>query len=324
MVTARGLSYRYVRSEFMDRLEQVEADTWIWRVARRITTDQWTEIQRWLGHPGSMQLEKGGNVTQDLNAYQMNLSVRAYRNQAEANSDDIRMDKTDSLITRLREIAEDAAIFPQRQLVASMVANGLAYDGVAMFGDRSSSVAGGQKKNVMVAGDGGAAAVMNVTTPASPTSAEMQAIIFAMLNRLMTMKNDAGGYMNYAAREFLLVVPLNMLQSAIAALETVYTSAGVDNQLSRLVSKRGYMIDVVGDAFVGEEAGVDLYLFRTDTEMPAFAWVEQEFDGSPIMLRELGLGSEFEIENTRVRYIVRRICDAAYGRPERVVKATLS
>lgn len=316
MTTPRGLSFREARSTFFERFEGTSDAMWFPRVVQRVTTDQPSEVYRWLGHFGPMSRTVGGRTAQELAAYSQTIQNVENDLGLEFLRDDVRRDKTGQCRARIGELGEHTAIFPETELVTALEANGTAYDGTAFFADRSSIVTGGRYNNAMTGG------VLDVADPDALTSAEAAEVLFAGIARLLSAKNDANQLTNRTAKAFLWLVPLAMMKAAHAAVVAEFTSAGVSNTVQATLRQRGISVEIQVEPTLA--SGRISYLFRTDAQAPAFVWQEENLGTGPVEFEGIDYDSDHAKLTGKVWFGARRICKAAYGFPERVVRMTVS
>ncbi|MEW6253660.1 MAG: Mu-like prophage major head subunit gpT family protein, partial [Planctomycetota bacterium] len=128
------------------------------------------------------------------------------------------------------------------------------------------------------------------------------AAIVKAIAQLASFKDDQGEPMNESAREYLAVVPLNMLAATLAALAgktpdgLVNPLAGGEFRVSWVANPRLTWTDKFA-------------LFRTDGTTRPFIFQEE----LPVQVQVLAEGSELEVNENQHQYGVKAIHEAGYG-----------
>lgn len=315
MGAAAILSSRAIRGMFYKRLEEATRASWVGRIGNEFTTDQGSEDYNFLGQVPALKEWIGARRKKEPTGYGITIKSKKFEASVEFSVDDLRRDKTPQVRARIRDLATRAAVLPQKLFTDLLTTNGNGYDGVAFFGDRSALTTGGQINNDR---DGTSdAAILDITTPTAPTSADMSAAILLGVKTLLSALDDEGEPENAMAQRFVVMVPINLWDVAVAARTNEFTSAGVSNTM-RAILERGLSIDLVVNPRLTN--GAQFYVFREDSEVRSLIW-QDEVSAD---LDELAEGSDYEFFNDAHVYGVKRIGNGGYGMPEMACRLTFT
>lgn len=265
------LSKAGLKPAFFRRLSVEEQKIWTPRVFAVVPSDKEREIYPMLGHVGRMREWLGNRQKISLRSEVYELPNRDWETGVGVPQNAFEDDQTGMIGIRMNELAITSAPLPDEVITEEIIeGNPDAYDGVALFADRSAVVTGGNFVNDRTSSTD---SVLNVTTPAAPTSAEMSDAIFVGIKTLLSARNDRGGYMNKGARHFIVMVPLNMWQAALAAVAQQYISSGVSNALQTIAEKEGIRIEVLLN--MNLTSTTRFYVFRADAGWSAAFWQER-------------------------------------------------
>lgn len=306
MGAAALLSPRNVQGRFFHRLEETERALWVPRIAFLATSDQDAEDYVWLGESPKMREWIGNRQKREPRGYSYTIRNRKFENTLEVSVDDLRRDKTAQLDARIGELAYEAAKLPQQIISDLIIANSTAFDGTAFYSDSRTK------------GDGSITIDNNIsvsaTTPANPTTEEMQNAILGCIQQMKGFKTDEGEPMNEDAMRFVAMVPTNMWASAVAATKNLYLANGVTNT----IPNSGVQIHVQVNPRL--TATDQIHVFREDADIKAFIWQDEV----PTQIQIVGAGSENEFLRDTHLFGTKRLCNGGYGRPEMAVRCTFT
>lgn len=312
---AGGLSsigYRNVQGTYFLGYER-GASEWARRIAEQTTTDQPMELFKWLGSVAAPQKFEGERKRNSLTDYGLQIISEKYELTVDADIDDVRRDKTGHILKRIGEMGGKMASLDERLLSTMLESSVTCYDQVALW---SSSHKVG-KTGTTQSND---KTVTGIADPDAPTSAEMVKAVMAGLKQLMGMLDDRGDPMNQNAKRFVLVSPLKYWDVVVAALQNVYTSAGVNNTLLNAgVSITPFTnVRLTGSAAA---AGRRLYLFREDASVLPFITQDESI---PDAFKSQDAYSDAGFWQDKLAWGSKRITTVAPGRYELATRVTLS
>lgn len=316
---ASGLGSRAIIGTFYETLAQSVGASWLPRLAMEFNSDQESETYRWLGQSPAMREWVGGRQPKALRENGITIINKTFESTLNISVDDLRRDKTGQIRLRIQELADRVAAHPM-SLISTLInnggaaTNGLAYDGQYFFDTDHADGSSGTLINDLAAGD---YAVLNVTTAADPTAAEMAAAIMAIIGHFYSYKDDTGEPMNELARAFVVMVPVNMWGAAQAAVSSNLLNQGgaaIDNPLLKM----GLSLDVVANARM--TSSTKFCVFRTDGRAKPFILQNEE----AVSMSSIAEGSEHEFKNNEHLYGVKAIRNVGYGLYQHAIRATLS
>jgi len=285
-----------VVGRFYRRLEEYARSAWWTRLAMHFTSNQEAETYRWLGMVPQVREWVGGRRIKPLRSQGVTIVNKTWEATVRVDADEQRRDKTGQIMVRINELARRVATNPNKLLTTLMLSGATAsgYDGQPFFSATHSEGDSGAQSNSIS---------HDVTTVTLPTEAEMHDAIVKGIAQIMTVKDDQGEPMNEAAREFLVLVPLNFLPATLAALAGKVI-AGTTNPLA---AGEPFRIDWVANPRL---TWTDKFaIFRTDGSTRPFIFQEE----LPVQIQVLAEGSELEVNENQHQYGVKAIHEAGYG-----------
>ena len=302
----KTLSFRNITGEYFKSLEAETNRIWAGRMAAMFDSDQPKEsypfltavpaLREWLGKRQDVVLSE--HVIEAIN--------RKYESGISFEDRELQLDKSTQAMTRVADLGRRAAQLPRKLLSGLLEANGNAYDGIALFGDRSSESTGGGVNNALV-NDIGDATV--------PTSAQFADGILACIERIMDSKDEQGEPMHDDGMTFGVLVPARYMGIASAAINNEFTSAGVSNTLQNMA---GLTINLYVEARLATPTTADgrFYVFREDTIFRGLIWQDQVLSE----IQTLSFGSDYYVLHDRHFFGVKRIGAGQYGHPGAIAR----
>ena len=309
-MAATRLGLRGVVGQFYARLDAVTSDSWEGSISMLMNSDQFQEEYKWLGQTPPMREWIGGREAADLLEKGIIIVNKTYEATLNINNDELRRDKSGQLMVRVNELADRAAEHWGKLLSTLIVTPGNSYDGVSFFNSAHTEDDSGAQDNLLVAGD---VPALDVTTPTSPTVEKMNLAIIGVLAKLLAFKDNQGEPMNANARQFVLMVPTNLLGASMGAVNNALIAAGSGSQTNTL-QNGPYNINVVHNPRL-DAVDTVFYLFRTDASAAAFIRQQELF--------ETGM-EEQGFMNNRTLFGVKANRNVGVGYWQYAVKATLS
>jgi phage major head subunit gpT-like protein len=315
------LGRREILGIFYQQYNALAADTARWEnaVTFKVNTDQAQEEYDWVGNVPMMQEWIGPRAERELRAYKHIIKNRLWEATLGIKVDDLRRDKTGQIQARMGELAS-RAVEHRGKLLTDLIIAGettAAYDGQFFFDTDHSEGDSGTLSNDLAAGDYG---VLNVTTPAAPTPDEMANIIITMVQHQFAYKDDTGEPLNTSGRNFILMVPVNMWGSAVAAVANMNLNTGVgtrDNPYKAIQAAGFNVIPVANPRLTWT---TKLALFRTDGIVKPFIYQEEYAPKSDM----IGPDSEYTKINRRILVLVEALYNVGFGMWQHATLATLS
>lgn len=311
-MSAASLSSRAIIGEFYSRLEQNAGGLWVNRISTvPFRSDQASEEYRWLGMAPAMREWIGGRQAKGFRAQGLTIKNVPFEATLEVLVDEIRRDKTDQVMTRVREMADRVDAHWAKLLTNLIVGGetGIAYDGQYFFDtDHAEGDSGSQSNDI----------TYDVTTPAAPTAAEFEAAVMKSVQTLIGLKDDQGEPMNEDANSFLVMVPVSFMGAAAAALNNPVIVDGSGARTNLLTNIGGFTFDLVVNPrltwttkFATFRAGANVMPLIRQEEVP-------------LEIAAVAEGSELEFNERKHHYGVSAMRAVGYGAWQQAVLTTLT
>lgn len=296
VVMDTGLSSKAIIGRFYRRLEEFAQAAWWTRLAMRFGSSQESETYRWLGMVPAVREWVGGRQVRPLRSQGLTIVNKVWESTLRVDADEQRRDKTGQIMVRVNELARRVAEHPNK-LLTDLISGGAAtscYDGAAYFATSHSEGDSGTQSNSIS---------YDVGTVSAPTGAEMYEAILKGIAQIMTFKDDQGEPLGDAAREFMVMVPLQFLSPTLLALSSRTLNEN-DNPLAL-----GEPFRVTWAANPRLSWTDKFAVFRTDGDARPFIFQEE----LPVQVQALAEGSELEINENQHQYGVKAVHAAGYG-----------
>lgn len=306
------MGFRNVQGRYFLGYERGSSE-WARRIAEQTTTDSPFEINKWLGAVASPTKFEGERKRNSLTDYGIQIISEKYELTTDADIDDVRRDKTGQVLRRIGEMGSKMGSLDERLLSTMLESSALCYDGLSLWNTahKVGKSAATQSNDITVTG---------LATPDAPTSAGMVTAILAGVKQLVSLLDDRGDPMNQGAKRFVLLAPVKYMDSVIAALQNVYTSAGVSNTLINAGVTISPFINVRLNGSAAA-AGRRIYLFREDADVLPFITQDESI---PDAFKSQDAYSDTGFWQDKLAWGAKRITTVAPGRFELAVRVNLA
>jgi phage major head subunit gpT-like protein len=310
------LSSRAVMGMYFMRLEQNPGLAWVNAVSNLFTSDQDSETYPFLGQSPAMREWIGGRQAKSLSGNALSIVNRHYESTLEIAVRDARRDKTPQIEARVADFA-DRSLTHWASMLSTLIAAGestVCYDGQFFFDTDHVEGSSGAQSNDIQADISAFTATLH-GTPSAPSMEEFQQSILKGIAQIISIKDDQGEPMNESASAFLVMVPVSLYMTAIAATSTLTTAAMQNNMNPNIVANLN--VQVVMNARL---TWTDKFaIFRTDS--PIKALIRQS--ETDIDLKAKAEGSEFEFDNDAWQFGIDTWRNVGYGFWQRAVLVTM-
>jgi phage major head subunit gpT-like protein len=302
---------------YFARLESDPGMAWIDGVANLFTSDQASETYNFLGQSPAMREWVGGRQAKGFSGNGLTIVNKHYEATIEIRKRDRRRDKTPQIEARMQEFA-DRAQTHWASLISTLLLNApstACYDGQYFFDtDHSEGDSGTQDNDITV--DISALPAVSHGVVTAPSMEEMQQSILKGIAQILSFKDDKGEPMNENARAFVVVVPVGLYLTAVAAVSTLTTAALSQNLNPNLIA--GMRVDVQMNARL---TWTDSFaVFRTDSPIKALIrQTEQDVE-----LKAKAEGSEYEFDNDAWQFGIDAWRGVGYGYWQRACYVTMT
>lgn len=307
------LSSRAVIGQYYRRLEQAAGMSWVNAVSNLFGSDQESETYAWLGQVPAFREWIGGRQAKGFLENGITIENRHFEATLEVAVRDMRRDKTGQVMARINELA-DRTVAHWASLLSTLLVNAestVCYDGQFFFDtDHSEGASGSQSNDIQVDISALPTSVHGAAATA-PSVEEMQLAIVRGVQQIMSFVDDQGEPFNENANEFLVMVPVSLLQPATAAVSMrgdarqFASQTGMDG-----LADAGVKIRAQANTRLDSGGWTDKFgVFRTDGSIkPLIRQQETE----PV-LKAIAEGSELEFKEDKHWYGVDSWRNAGYG-----------
>ena len=303
-----GLSSRAIIGAFFLALEQ-RGSMWTDPLMMKTMSDQASEEYKWLGMAPMMREWIGGRQAKGLRENGFTVENKKFEATLEVSVDDIRRDKTDQIMLRVRDLARRTADHPAKLMSDLLLTaeTALCYDGQAFFDtDHSEGDSGTISDDLSfdIDVDGASVPSAEQGTTTAPGVGVMELAILNAIQAMFGFKDDQGEPLNQGATDFMVMVPVPFWTRALAALRAPVTGQGRTNTL---VAADGFNINLQVNPRLTWTT--KFAVFRTDAETKPFFWQEE----LPVEIAAVAEGSELEFDEDIHRYGVKAINNVGFG-----------
>lgn len=311
------LSSRAVIGMYYARLEANPGLAWVNGVSNLFNSDQASETYPFLGQSPAMREWVGGRQAKGLSGNSLTITNKHYESTLEIALRDMRRDKTGQIEARVQEFA-DRSLTHWASLLSTLIINGestVCYDGQYYFDtDHAEGKSGAQSNDISVDISALPAAVHGTTT--APSVEEMQQCILKGIASVLSFKDNQGEPMNENANRFLVLVPVSLYLTAVAAVSTLMTAALQQNLNPNLIA--GLTVDVQMNARL---TWTDKFaVFRTDS--PIKGLIRQSETDNDLKVKDET--SEFAFDNDAIQIGVDAWRNVGYGYWQRACLVTMA
>ena len=304
-MSVQDLSSRAIIGEFYARLEALDGMGWIAALSMLFNSDQESETYKWLGMVPAMREWLGARHAKGFNANGITIINKHYEATLEILVRDMRRDKTGQVFARLQDLAERTNSH-WASLLSTLIINGestACYDGQFFFDtDHSEGDSGTQDNDIQV--DISALPVSVAGTATAPSVEEMQLAILEAIAQILGFVDNQGEPMNETAKNFLVMTPVSLFNTAQAATKNPLIGAG----RSSTITQSEFTVTPVANPRLS--AWTDQFaVFRTDGSVKPFIRQEE----TPVVMKAKAEGSEFEFDNDAHQYGVDAWRNCGYG-----------
>jgi hypothetical protein len=250
-------------------------------VADMRDSNQMTEKYAGVGQSPSLEEFKGEHHFAELGENTLEISNKVFTGGITVPKRTLLNDKTGEIEQRMRDLAVSVQDHRDERIF-DVIYNGASstkykcYDGKALFASNHSTRKSGTQDNDLT---------YDVTAPTAPTPLEIGGAILYTIRQILAFKDDQGKKMNKGASSFLVIVPLNMMEAALAAIsaEVIQGSSGTLDNVMR--KQKRFAIDIQPEADWDDTDAI--VVARTDGPKPVLL---QELSGIETFMH--GPGSE--------------------------------
>jgi phage major head subunit gpT-like protein len=306
-----SLSSRAIIGTFYEVLETTAADSWVNPLSMLFESNQESETYKWLGMSPVMREWIGGRLAKGLRDNGVTIANKKFEATLEIPVDWMRRDKTGQILIRINEMAKRANNH-WAQLLSTLILNGasqLCYDGQYYFDtDHSEGDSGVQSNSISY----------DVVTPTAPTSSEMQSAILTAVQKMYALFDDQGQPMNEDATDFTVMIPVQFLQAAGAALGTTVLG-NTSNLIQAVGSLGGFGVKLAVNPRLSSWT-TKFAVFRDDGMISPF--IRQEEYG--VKVDAIAEGSELEFKEDVHQYGIKAMRNVGYGYWQKACLVTLT
>jgi len=287
-----GLLTKGLRSEFFQRFDGTT--THFQNLATRVVSTTDRETYKWLDTVPRVREWGTGRLAQGLRTESYSIENLKYEATIEVDRDEISDDQTGQIRLRIGELAQRAATHKD-YLLAQLLDNGgtsgnNSYDGVSFFNTQHESGASGLQSNKLT---------INIGVPSNPVLEEFRDALRQAISAMVSFKDDQGAPAMVSASGLTVVVPPNLMFTAMEALAPVIAGSG-PNSLAG-------MAQVIAMPWLSSPA--TWYLLKTDGVIRPFIFQDRE----PVEFGALTEDSEEGFRREKFLYGVRARYRMAYG-----------
>lgn len=313
--TAR-MSEKGILSLFFQAWEGAHNLTWVELITMMVDSNERTEEYRFLGESPNLEEEIDGVNIKQLLSHGFEITNKKFSTGLRIPTDDLWMDKSGQILTRLQEMSSKSVTHWARLLTTLQINGHLAdcYDGKKFYAADHEEGSSGVQSNLLTASD---VPELNVTTANRPSQTEFVDAVLGIIEHFYTFKDDQGEPINEDAMNFLVQVPVNMWGKAAAGVAAEYLSTTATNPLKNLKLN----VDVVPNARM-TSTPTEIHVQRTDGQGSAKPFIRQELEEVKPMV--LGAGSDHEFNNDEWLFKIKTQRNVGYGNWRTAIKATFS
>lgn len=300
------ITSRAVIGMYYEALQANSGAAWIDGVSNYFTSDQASEQYAWLDQVPALREWVGGRHARGFLENGISIENKHFESTIEIALRDLRRDKTSQIQARINELAERGNTH-WASLLSTLIVNGetaVCYDGQYFFDtDHAEGSSGAQSNDITTDISALPATVHGTATAPSPE--EMQQAMLASITQMYKFVDDKGEPINETASSFMVLVPVGLSQSALAALSMVRAAAAstfaIDN----------FNISVALNPRLTAAGWTDKFVtVRTDGSIKPF--IRQEETAPSLKVKDEN--SEFAFDNDAIQVGIDTWRNVGYGR----------
>lgn len=300
------ITSRAVIGMYYEALQANSGAAWIDGVSNYFTSDQASEQYAWLDQVPALREWVGGRHARGFLENGISIENKHFESTIEIALRDLRRDKTGQIQARINELAERGNTH-WASLLSTLIVNGEAavcYDGQYFFDTDHAEGSSGSQSNDITTDISALPATVHGTATA-PSPEEMQQAMLASITQMYKFVDDKGEPINETASSFMVLVPVGLSQSALAALSMVRAAAAstfaIDN----------FNISVALNPRLTAAGWTDKFVtVRTDGSIKPF--IRQEETAPSLKVKDEN--SEFAFDNDAIQVGIDTWRNVGYGR----------
>lgn len=315
---ATSLSSRAIIGAFFNQLALNMGAGWIPKIGMYFKSNQESETYNWLGMVPQMREWVGPRSAKGFWENGLTITNKKYESTLEVDVVDLERDKTGQIMTRVREQAIRANAH-WASLLSTLMISGEAttcYDGQYFFdtdhteGNNTTS----QSNDLSIDISALPAAVHGSTTAPSPQ--EMMLVILQCIMAMIGFKDNENEPLNEMAKEFLVMTPVPLYYSALAAVGAPVFGGGETNIIK--ADGADFRVSVVANPRLTWTEQITVY--RTDGNVKPFILQEEK----PLTIKAVAEGSELEFNEDKHHYGIDARRNVGFGYWQHACMATMT
>lgn len=266
---------------------------WVDKISMEFTSNQLTEIYRWLGMVPQMREWVGARQAKGFYDNTISATNKKYEATLEILVEDMQRDDTGQSRMRIADLARRTNSHWASLLTTMIIAgeSTACYDSQYYFDDdhTEGNNSTSQSNDLGIDISGLPAAVHGSTT--APSSQEMALVILQTIQAIMGFKDNENEPMGEDATSFLVMTPVSLTNSVSSAIGDLTFGGGETNQLKGFARELGFNIEfAVNPRLTWTE---QIVTFRTDDGGKGLIRQNEK----PVELKAKAEGSEYEFDN---------------------------
>lgn len=311
------LSSRAIIGSYYARLETNPSLPWVDGVSNLFFSDQGSETYAFLGMSPALREWRGGRQANGLQGNSFTIANKHYEGTLEIQKKDIRRDKTGQILARVNEFA-DGGLAHWASLLSSLLLaapTAVCYDGQYYFDTDHSEGDSGTQSNSISVDISTLPAAVHGSAATAPSMEEMQQAILQAIAQILSFKDDRGNPMNENARSFIVVVPVGLYLTAVAAVTSIATASLQQNFNPNLIAGLSVSVQMNPRLTWTDKFSVH----RTDSSIKGFIRQQE----TEIEIKAKAEGSEFEFDNDAWQFGIDSWRAVGYGYWQRSCLVTM-
>jgi len=319
-VDALGSSRGLIGSFFKTLQQGTGMPAWVPKISMEFTSNQLTEIYRWLGMVPVMREWIGARVAKPFYDNDYSITNKRYEATLEVLKADAERDGTGQTRMRINDLAVRANAHWAGVLTDLIIAGEATtcYDGAYYFDTdhlEGNNITN-QSNDLSIDISALPAAVHGSTT--APSSQEMGLVIMQTIQAIMGFKDNENEPMGENANKFLVMTPIGLTNSVASALTDLTYGGGETNQLKGFASELGFNIEFAVNARLTWTEQITT--FRIDDGGKGLIRQNEK----RLEIKAKAEGSEYEFDNDAWQFGVDARRNVGYGFWQNACMATMT